>query len=213
MVARRLSVTSFPRLTVTRLRVSLPFSGLIPRRLAVPAARIPLRGVPGLPIAVCLSSISLVAVEVAIARLGTVRGRCALYTQGLTIGYWCVVPVVPRIANTISRRWRLLALTIASPAVNGALGAFAKFRTRGLRGGTVAKKRGFPGQRRLAALRTRPRSGWDDRSGVSTAGVPGECAIDGCAGSRTAVRRTRLRALDSCDELSLAHGAGAADAE
>jgi hypothetical protein len=62
-------------LTVAHLRVSLPltFSALFPRRLVVPTPRFPLCRVPGLPIAVSLASISLIAIEVALGRLGTVR--------------------------------------------------------------------------------------------------------------------------------------------
>jgi hypothetical protein len=123
-------------LTVTRLRVSLPltFSALVPRRLAVAAARFPLGRIPGLPIAVRLASISLVTVEVAIDRVGTVRRWCALRTGRLTIGNEWVVAIIPSIASAANSRSLFTGLlTIVGTIVNGTLRALAKFRACGLR--------------------------------------------------------------------------------
>ena len=112
----------------------MTLSALVPRRLVVPTTRFPLRRVPGLPIAVSLASISLIAVEVALGRLGTVRNWCTLGKGRLTVGYGCVVTIVPIIASTACCRPVFAGLlTVIGTAANAALGALAKFQARGLR--------------------------------------------------------------------------------
>ena len=112
----------------------MTFSALVPRRLVVPTTRFALRRVPGLPIAVSLASISLIAVEVALGRLGTVRNWCALGKGRLTLGYGCVLTIVPIIASTACCRPMFTGLlTIIGTAASTALGALAKLQARGLR--------------------------------------------------------------------------------
>jgi hypothetical protein len=123
-------------LTVAHLRVSLTlsFSALFPRWLIVATPRFPLCRVAGLPIAVSLASISLIAVEVALGRLGTVRNWCTLGKGRLTVGYGCVVTIVPIIASTACCRPVFAGLlTVIGTAANAELGALAKFQARGLR--------------------------------------------------------------------------------
>ena len=145
LVAGRLSVTSLPRLTVACLRLSLPltFSALVPRLLAVSTARFPLRRIPALPITVRLASISLVAVEVAICRVDTVR-RCAIRRARLTIRHGLVVTIVPGIAGPASGRSRFSRLlTIVGTVASGLLRVLAKFQACGLPGRTLGYTRRF----------------------------------------------------------------------
>jgi len=123
-------------LTVAHLRVSLPltFSALVPRWLVVSTPRFPLRCVPGLPIAVTLASISLIAVEVPLGRFATVGNWCALGQGRLTVRYGCVVTMLPIITSTACCRPMFTGvLTVIGTAANTALRALAKFQARGLR--------------------------------------------------------------------------------
>ena len=113
---------------------ALDLLGSGPATVGCPTTRFALRRVPGLPIAVSLASISLIAVEVALGRLGTVRNWCALGKGRLTLGYGCVVTIVPIIASTACCRPMFTGLlTIIGTAANTALGALAKLQARGLR--------------------------------------------------------------------------------
>ena len=87
-----------------------------------------------MPVAIALASISLIAVDVTLALVGTVRSWRALRAGRLTIGYGCVVAIAPLIASTAGGRPRFTGLlTVVGTGVSGALGALAKFQARGRR--------------------------------------------------------------------------------